>query len=206
MVFYIFTAMFEYIKGILTEVTPTHVVAETQGGVGYMAMVSLNTFEAIQNMKGEVRLLVHEVIREDAWTLYGFADAKERELFRLLIGVSGVGPGTALLILSSITPSDLEAVITSGDHTRLKTVKGIGAKTAQRIIVDLKDKIKPSGESLLNQPSVLAPVNEVYEEALAALVALGFQRPQSQKVLRRIFDADPAVKVESAIKQALGMM
>lgn len=198
--------MFEYIKGILTEVTPTHVVAETQGGVGYMAMVSLNTFEAIQNMKGEVRLLVHEVIREDAWTLYGFADAKERELFRLLIGVSGVGPGTALLILSSITPSDLEAVITSGDHTRLKTVKGIGAKTAQRIIVDLKDKIKPSDDALSIQLTSPGADNAVYDEALAALTALGFPRPQSQKVLNRIFDGKPDIKVEAAIKQALGML
>ena len=201
--------MIEYVKGALMELIPTDAVVETAGGVAYSLSITLPTYTVLEealSAHATVKLLCHEVIREDAWTLYGFADAKERELFRLLIGVSGVGPGTALLILSSITPSDLEAVITSGDHTRLKTVKGIGAKTAQRIIVDLKDKIKPSGESLLNQPSVLAPVNEVYEEALAALVALGFQRPQSQKVLRRIFDADPAVKVESAIKQALGMM
>lgn len=199
--------MIEYIKGVLTEVTPTHVVAETQGGVGYMATVSLSTYEALQNMRGEVRLLIHESIREDTWTLYGFATAAEREMFRLLIGVSGVGPSTALLILSSIKVPDLEMVIHSGDHTLLKTVKGIGAKTAQRIIVDLKDKINPSEDTLLNQPAVASTsYGANYEEALAALVALGFQKAQSQKALRRIFDADPAVKVEEAIKKAFGMM
>lgn len=198
--------MIEYIKGNLTEVTPTYAVAETRDGIGYMLLISLATFEAIQNMAGEVTLRVHEVVREDAWTLYGFADRREREMFRLLIGVSGVGPGTALLILSSITVPDLEAVIHSGDHGRLKTVKGIGAKTAQRIIVDLKDKIKPTADALLSMPLSAAPSGAVYEEALAALVALGFQRAQSQKVLQRIFDADPAIKVEAAIKKALGMM
>ncbi|MDE6169872.1 MAG: Holliday junction branch migration protein RuvA [Duncaniella sp.] len=198
--------MFDYIKGIVTENTPTYVVVETTGGVGYMLNVSLNTFESLQNCKGEVKLLVHEVIREDAWTLFGFMTSHERELFRLLIGVSGVGPNTASLILSAIAPADLEAVIVSGDHARLKNVKGIGTKTAQRIIVDLKDKIKPSDITLSLQPGLPAIGGEVYEEALAALTALGFPRPQSQKVLRRIFDADPAVKVEAAIKQALGMM
>ena len=197
--------MYEYIKGIITENTPTHVTLET-GGIGYIVNISLNTFESLQNCTGEVKLLLHEVIREDTWTLYGFFTATERELFRLLIGVSGVGPGTACLILSSISPADLQNTITSGDHTRLKSVKGIGAKTAQRIIVDLKDKVKPSDGISDSQPLPSVAANEVYEEALAALTALGFARPQSQKVLRRIFDADPAVKVETAIKQALSMM
>lgn len=197
--------MYEYIKGIITENTPTYVAVEA-AGIGYMVNISLNTFEALQNCQGEVKLLLHEVIREDAWVLYGFFTTKERDLFRLLIGVSGVGPNTACLILSSITPAELEVTITSGDHTRLKAVKGIGAKTAQRIIVDLKDKIKPSDEALSIQPNLPGANNEVYEEALAALTALGFPRPQSQKVLRRIFDVDPAIKVEAAIKQALGMM
>lgn len=111
-----------------------------------------------------------------------------------------------MLILSSIPVADLEAVITSGDHNRLKNVKGIGVKTAQRIIVDLKDKIKPTETTLSLQPETSGSYSEVYEEALAALVALGFVRQQSQKVLRRIFDADPAVKVEVAIKKALSMM
>ena len=174
--------------------------------MGYMINISLNTFTALQNCSGEVKLLLHEVIREDAWTLYGFHTARERELFRLLIGVSGVGAATAVLILSSLAPAELEATITAGDHNRLKGVKGIGAKTAQRIIVDLKDKIKPSDDSLSIQLPMPGAGNEVYDEALAALTALGFPRPQSQKVLRRIFDAAPDIKVEAAIKQALGMM
>ena len=170
--------MIEYIKGLLTETTPAYAVVEASG-VGYLLNISLPVYTQLEGMTGEVRLLVHEVIREDAHTLFGFLDDRERSLFRLLIGVSGVGANTARVILSSIPAPELEQVIVSGDHSRLKNVKGIGIKTAQRVIVDLKDKIKPSGESLLSQPSVLAPVNEVYEEALAALVALGFQRPQS---------------------------
>ena len=196
--------MIEYIHGQLAELTPAYAVVDCHG-VGYLLAITLTAYTELQDKK-EAHLLVYEAIREDAYQLYGFVSRQERELFRELIGVSGVGANTARMILSSIPAPELASVIIAGDHTRLKAVKGIGAKTAQRIIVDLKDKIKPSGESLLSQPSVLAPVNEVYEEALAALVALGFQRPQSQKVLRRIFDADPAVKVESAIKQALGMM
>lgn len=197
--------MYEYIKGPITELTPTYAVVENHG-IGYMVNISLSSFEALQNCKGEVKLLLHEVIREDAWSFYGFMTTHERDLFRLLIGVSGVGPNTALLILSSIPTQELEVVITSGDHTRLKNVKGIGVKTAQRIIVDLKDKIKPSNDTLSIQPNVFSAANEVYDEALAALTALGFARPQSQKVLKRIFDADPIVKVEVAIKKALSMM
>ncbi len=197
--------MYDYIKGIVTENTPTYIVVDNNG-LGYFINISLNTFEALQNCGGEVKILIHEIIREDSWTFYGFMTEKERELFRLLIGVSGVGPNTAMLILSSISPADLEVTINSGDHSRLKNVKGIGVKTAQRIIVDLKDKIKPTDNTLSLQPGLPVIGGEVYEEALAALTALGFQRPQSQKVLRRIFDADPSVKVETAIKQALGMM
>lgn len=197
--------MYEYVIGKVSELTPTFVIIENNG-IGYNVNISLPTFEYIQNSNGEIKLLLHEVIREDAWTFYGFIDAKERDMFRMLIGVSGVGPNTAILILSSIPLTELERVITSGDHTRLKNVKGIGIKTAQRIIVDLKDKIKLSEETLSIQPNVLTGGNEVYEEALAALIALGFARPQSQKALKRIFDADPLVKVEIAIKRALSMM
>lgn len=199
--------MLEYISGIQQELTPTTVVIETSG-VGYLLNISLTTFAALEhNPAGApVKLLVQEIIREDAWTLYGFATSAERELFRLLNGVSGVGAATARMILSSMQPSEVEQTIINGDHSRLKNVKGIGLKTAQRIIVDLKDKIKPGDDTLSLQPVTSAAVNEVYEEALAALVALGFPRPQSQKVLKRIFDADPSVKVESAIKQALGQL
>lgn len=197
--------MFDYIKGTVTENTPTYIVVEANG-LGYGVNISLNTYEELQRQSGEVKILLHEVIREDSWTFYGFMTSRERELFRLLIGVSGVGPNTAIIILSSLTPSDLETVIASEDHSRLKSVKGIGLKTAQRIIVDLKDKIKSVENTLSLQSGAISRGSETYEEALAALTALGFPRPQSQKVLRRVFDADPGIKVEAAIKQALGMM
>ncbi|MDE6173942.1 MAG: Holliday junction branch migration protein RuvA [Duncaniella sp.] len=197
--------MIEYIKGNVAEITPTYTIIET-GNIGYMLSTSLSTFENLRNSSGQVKILVHEVIREDAHLLYGFFTAGERDMFRLLIGVSGVGPNTAILILSSFPASELEAIITSGDHNRLKNVKGIGLKTAQRIIVDLKDKIKPTDPTLSLQSDSSGISGEVYDEALAALTALGFARQQSQKALKRIFDADPAVKVETAIKKALSMM
>lgn len=194
--------MYEYIKGILTENTPTSVVVET-GGIGWQVNIPLSTFEALQNCKGEVKLLLHEVIREDAWILYGFMTERERGLFRLLIGVSGVGPGTAVLILSSLSVDELEQIISSGDHKRLKIVKGIGAKTAERIIVDLKDKIKPSGDTLFIEQTLSS---DAFDEALAALLMLGFPKPQSQKVLTRLFKEEPALRVEQAIKKALTML
>lgn len=193
--------MIEYIKGALAELTPASAVIEC-GGIGYLLNISLSTFSSLEGVK-ETKLLVHEVIREDAHQLYGFATEQERVLFRALIGVSGVGANTARMILSSFQAPELEAVIVNGDHARLKNVKGIGAKTAQRIIVDLKDKIKPMGDALILQPML---GSEVFDEALSALVMLGFPRPQSQKVLKKIFDANPSVKVEVAIKQALAMM
>lgn len=200
--------MLEYITGRLTGLTPTDAVIECYG-LGYDINISLTTFSALEpafaqaSETAPVKLLLHEIIREDAHILFGFATAAERELFRALVGVSGVGANTARMILSSITPPELEVVITSGDDRRLKAVKGVGAKTAQRIIVDLKDKIKPSGDTLLLQPR---PNSEAYEEALAALLMLGFAKPQSQKVLDKLFDADPALRVELAIKKALTML
>lgn len=193
--------MIEYIRGELAELTPANAIIECSG-VGYMLNISLSTFGALENKK-QAKLLVHEVIREDTHALYGFATEQERSLFRSLIGVSGVGSNTARMILSSFQPSELEAIIINGDHTRLKNVKGIGVKTAQRIIVDLKDKIKPMGDALILQPAMNS---EVYDEALSALVMLGFPRPQTQKVLKKIFDSSPDIKVEAAIKQALAMM
>lgn len=193
--------MIDYIKGSLAELTPTYAVVEA-AGVGYELNISIPTYSALEGKTG-VKLLVHEVIREDAHVLFGFLEERERIMFRLLIGVSGVGANTARIILSSIPVAELELVIMNGDHTRLKNVKGIGIKTAQRVIVDLKDKIKPGGDTLMIQPSVNS---EAYEEALAALLMLGFAKPQSQKVLKKLFDADPSLRVEAAIKRALAML
>lgn len=193
--------MIEYIKGEITELTPTYTVIEC-GGVGYLLNISLPAFTRLEGAKN-AKLLVHEAIREDAHVLYGFIDEQERTLFRLLIGVSGVGANTARMILSSIAAPELEVVIASGDHAKLKNVKGIGIKTAQRIIVDLKDKIKPIGDAFIIQPTI---ASDVFDEALAAMIMLGFARPQSQKVLKKLFDSDPTLKVETAIKKALTMM
>jgi Holliday junction DNA helicase RuvA len=193
--------MIEYIHGTIADLTPTYAVIDC-GGIGYLLNISLPTFTRLEGSTS-AKLLAHEVIREDAHVLFGFIDEQERSLFRLLIGVSGVGANTARMILSSIAAPELEIVISTGDATRLKNVKGIGAKTAQRIIVDLKDKIKPIGDALILQP---ATTNDIFDEALAALVMLGFTRQQSQKVLKKLFDNDPTIKVETAIKKALSMM
>ena len=193
--------MIEYIKGELTELTPTEAILET-AGVGYCLNITLPAYTTLQGIK-QAKLLVHEVIREDAHVLFGFIDERERSLFRDLISVSGVGANTARMILSSLPAAELEQVIAGGDERRLKAVKGVGAKTAQRIIVDLKDKIKPTGDTLIKQPTV---ESDVYDEALAALVMLGFTRAQSQKALNKLFQAEPDLRVETAIKRALSMM
>ncbi|WP_300935118.1 Holliday junction branch migration protein RuvA [uncultured Muribaculum sp.] len=193
--------MIEYITGNIAELTPAYVVIDN-GGIGYLLNTSLFTYEQLAGQTS-ARLLVHEVIREDAHLLYGFSSERERSLFRSLIGVSGVGANTARVILSSLSAPELESAIASGDHARLKKIKGIGAKTAERITVDLKDKIKPQGNTLIDQPQF---TSAAYDEALAALLALGFARPQSAKVLKSIFDKDATVKVEAAIKKALSML
>lgn len=193
--------MIDYIAGSLAELTPTYAIVDNHG-IGYRLNISLFTFDKLQGA-GDVRLYVHEIIREDTHDLYGFVTKSERELFELMIAVSGVGANSARLILSSIPPGELETVISSGDEKRLKSVKGIGAKTAQRIIVDLRDKIKGTGDTLLVQP---AAQSDDFEEALAALVMLGFPKPASQKVLSTLFKENPAMKVEAAIKKALTML
>ena len=194
--------MYDYIKGNVAELTPTYVVLDNHG-VGYMINISLNSFNALQHQEDVVKVYVYEAIREDAHLLYGFTERRERELFLLLISVSGVGANTARMILSSLTPSDLEQTIASENVGILKSVKGIGAKTAERIIVDLKDKINMGDDSLdITVPSS----NESFDEALAALVMLGFPKPVSQKVLNKLYTGNPAITVEDAIKQALKMM
>ncbi|MDE6269046.1 MAG: Holliday junction branch migration protein RuvA [Muribaculaceae bacterium] len=193
--------MYEYVSGPLRSLQPALAVIDVNG-LGFAVNISLSTFSALQG-KTEATLLLHEVIREDAWLLFGFIDERERAMFRALIGVSGVGANTARMILSSVPAPELENVIVNGDASRLKAVKGIGLKTAQRIIVDLKDKIKPSDDALLLQPTAN---NDSFDEALAALIMLGFQRQQSTKVLRKLFESDPLMSVEAAIKRALSMM
>lgn len=194
--------MYDYIKGNVAELTPTYVVLDNHG-VGYMINISLNSFNALQHQEDVVKVYVYEAIREDAHLLYGFTERRERELFLLLISVSGVGSNTARMILSSLTPSDLEQTIASENVGILKSVKGIGAKTAERIIVDLKDKIKLSTDTLLDKSQV---TSEVFDEAMSALVMLGFTKQMSQKALKKLFTAEPTISVEQAIKKALKMM
>lgn len=194
--------MYDYIKGNVAELTPTYVVLDNHG-VGYMINISLNSFNALQHQEDVVKVYVYEAIREDAHLLYGFTERRERELFFLLISVSGVGANTARMILSSLTPSDLEQTIVSENVGILKSVKGIGAKTAERIIVDLKDKIKLSTDTLLDKSQV---TSEVFDEAMSALVMLGFTKQMSQKALKKLFTAEPTITVEQAIKKALKMM
>lgn len=193
--------MIDYIKGEVAEITPTAVTIETYG-VGYELNISLNTYSALSGKK-EAKLFVHESIREDAYQLYGFSDKHERELFRQLISVSGIGPSTGRIILSSMTPKELASTIASGDAKTLTTVKGIGGKTAQRVIVDLKDKIKLDGD--IDIATISAP-HPVADEAVAALVMLGFTSKASEKAVQSILKNNPASTVEQTIKLALKML
>jgi Holliday junction DNA helicase RuvA len=193
--------MITYIKGAITFKNPTFIVVEA-GGIGYHINISLNTYAQIEKAE-QVRILTHLQVKEDSHTLYGFAEDSERNFFRLLISVSGVGPATAQIALSSLTPDELRAAIIGEDIATFKRVKGVGPKTAARIILDLKDKvIKDSGESfILSTPKD----NTLREEALSALVALGFPRPQVQRILNRILRETPGgmESAEQLIKQAL---
>lgn len=195
--------MIESVSGNIVALNPAAVTVETPGGVGYLVNITLPTYSALEG-KESTRLLIHEAIREDAWVLYGFLDENERMLFRLLIGVSGVGAGSARMILSAIPSAELAAVIASADASRLKSVKGIGAKTAERIIVDLKDKIKADPSALLDKPNVIR--GNDYEEAVEALVILGFQRQASQKVVKKLFAENPALSIEAAVKKAMSLL
>ncbi len=203
--------MIEYIKGELAELTPALAVIEA-GGVGYALNISLNTYTALQGKK-EARLYVHEVLvaggRDDSFTLYGFVSRQERELYRLLVSVSGVGANTARMILSSMSPGELCTVISSGNERMLKSVKGIGLRTAQRIIVDLKDKIVSLGiadELPSNAGKDVLVNNDVKDEAVAALTMLGFSPAPSAKVATELLRQNPDMKVEEVVKQALKLI
>ncbi len=197
--------MIEYIKGELTEVTPAYAVVEAHG-VGYGMNISLNTYSGIQNKK-DVKLYVFESIREDAHVLFGFANRQEREMFLLLITVSGVGANTARMILSAMSPAELCNVIATGNEKLLKTVKGIGLRTAQRIIVDLKDKIATADFSGAMPAGTAAPAmavnKEVHDEAIGALTMLGFAPAPSAKVVSAILSENPQMPVEQVVKLAL---
>lgn len=193
--------MIDYIKGEIVELTPTTVTIDING-IGYLINISLNTYTALSG-KEEAKIYIYEIIREDAHLLFGFAAKQERELFIQLISVSGIGANTARMILSSMTPSELVNVIASGNSDTLKMVKGIGLKTAQRVIVDLKDKIKIDG---IDQKTILHPNSQSSEEAVAALVMLGFSQQPSQKAVMKILKENPAASVETIIKAALKML
>ena len=192
--------MIDYLRGTVAEITPTATVIDCNG-LGYEVNITLIDYPSLSE-GANGKLYIHESIREDAHVLFGFLRKRTRELFRLLIGVSGVGPNTARLILSSLTDEQLENAIASGNDSQLKAVKGIGGKTAQRIIVDLRDKIKVVSDSLISS----TPSAESYDDSLAALVMLGFTTQQSQKVLKKLFADNPALTTEKAIKLALTML
>lgn len=202
--------MIEYIKGTLAELSPALAVVEAYG-VGYALNISLTTYTKIQGLK-DVKLFVHEQLttggRDDSFTLYGFATKQERELYRMLISVSGVGANTARMMLSSLTPTELCNAIANGDEKIIKSVKGIGLKTAQRVILDLKDKIVSTGIAeelhVAKQHSAGPSVNTaVKDEAVSALTMLGFSPAPSAKVVVEILTAQPDLQVEMVVKEAL---
>jgi Holliday junction DNA helicase RuvA len=190
--------MINYIKGTITEKNPASVTIET-GGIGYFVNISVNTFSRLEG-KTDYKILIHEVIREDSHQLFGFADKVERDIFRLLISVTGIGANTARMMLSSLTPGEVERAVVESNVNLLKSVKGIGLKTAQRVIVDLKDKVgKQSGSGEI----FTFEDNTKREEALSALVMLGFAKSAVSKVLEKIIREEKNLTVEDLIKRAL---
>ncbi len=199
--------MIEFLSGNIAELTPTYAVIECNG-VGYIASISLNTFSALEGQQ-KAKLFIHEAIREDAYQLFGFATTSEREVFRLLTSVSGVGAATARVIVSAMSPAELQNAITAGDTRTLKGVKGIGLKTAERIIVELKDKISklgiaPDGATTATLP--LAAANGVKDEALQALEVLGYNKAQAAKAIDKILADNPDLKVEGVVRAAFRLL
>ena len=193
--------MYEYIKGEITDLGPAHVVLETNG-VGYLINITVAGYTQLSG-NSTARLYLHEVIREDTFDLYGFSDLSEREMFRLLISVSGIGANTARMMLSSLSVQELEVAILGDNVAVLKGVKGIGLKTAQRVIVELKDKVGKSE----GQAEIFAVTNNTArDEALSALTMLGFNKAASQKVVEKIMSAEPQIEVEAVVKKALKLM
>lgn len=193
--------MFDYIKGTVAELTPAKAVIEC-GGIGFDIQISLQTFQALQN-KESAKVYLYHYLREDDEQFYGFATKDERELFILLIGVSGIGVGTARMMLSSLTDEEIRQAILAEDVVRIKSVKGIGLKSAQRVIIDLKDKIVKGGGVDNVIPVAIGGNDALVQEATTALVMLGFTKPNINKVLPAIIKKKPDIKIEELIKEAL---
>ncbi len=191
--------MYDYISGKVAGINPAWVVIEANG-IGYMLQISLNTYSAIQGAE-QVKLFTHLAIREDAHVLYGFFDQEERLIFQLLLSVSGVGAGTARMILSSLSTRDTIEAIARGNVQMLQRIKGIGAKTAQRIVVDLRDKVGKAATALPEKSPEM--YNRAGEEALSALLVLGFQRSAAEKVIAALLRAEPDMAVDKLIREAL---
>ena len=192
--------MYEYIQGKLAELAPAYAVVET-GGVGYLLHISLQTYSEIEG-RSEVKLFTHFVVREDAQLFFGFSTKTERELFRQLISVSGVGGNTARMILSTYSPRELQSIITTENAVLLKNVKGLGLKTAQKIIVELSGKLAVLGADTADAP-LAGNGDAVYDEATAALVMLGFPKAASDKVVRAILKEQPDISVEETVRMSL---
>ncbi|MBW7845330.1 MAG: Holliday junction branch migration protein RuvA [Bacteroidia bacterium] len=193
--------MIAFVEGKLEVKTPTYLVVNC-GGVGYSINISLNTYEQMSGLSS-ARVLTHMVVKEDSHTLFGFAEESERELFLHLLSVNGVGSNTARMILSSLKPLEIKQAITSGNWSLLKSVKGIGPKTAQRIVIDLQDKIQKAGIATGDLNTTITPQNKTMEEALAALLMLGFNKSEAEKGLQKIKQQNPDYSVEELIKHTL---
>jgi Holliday junction DNA helicase RuvA len=193
--------MYDYLLGKITELTPTYLVLEISN-IGYLLHISVNTYSALKVETNE-KLFVHQIIREDAHLLYGFKEKKEREVFRLLISVSGIGANTGRMILSSLTPAEIAIAITNENIHLLQSIKGIGAKTAQRMVVDLKDKM---AKVHISDEIIYSEYNTTTEEALSALVMLGFQKSLVEKTLSHITRETKGLTVEELIKKALKVL
>lgn len=194
--------MIDYIKGSIAELSPTEVVIEC-GNIGYIAMISLQTYSLL-NRKTEAKIYMHHILREDEELYYGFASKDERELFRLLISVSGVGAATARMMLSSLTCDEIRTAIIADDVNKIKSVKGIGLKSAQRVIIELKDKVSKGAGS--DSAALFVQDSSVVDEASTALIMLGFTKAAVSKAVAAVIKKDPAAKVESIIKQALQIL
>jgi Holliday junction DNA helicase RuvA len=195
--------MFAYIDGILVEKNPTYTIIDCQG-VGYMLHISLNTFSKLPQEGVSCRLFTHLQVKEDAHTLYGFSSKEERQLFRMLIAVSGIGASTAQMMLSAMSTSELISCIGSGNTGALQTIKGLGAKTAQRVVIELQDKIAKTDISINKQD---ASPNNVRNEALSALVLLGFSRQNAEKAVDKVLKhSNGDVSIENLIKESLKIL